>query len=239
MSNHQPICLLYNFRYIFFKSQALQYKWHLKPILIIQPIYVFHDDSDSHLQGKMLSRVVTERGGIGLRRNGKEKACEPCRKGKLACDHTTPICNRCIRRKITAKCIYHPAPMTRPRDSQASTSPSINQHAPSFSLNASSQQSSPQQRISIHSQPPYSRSDPLSQGSGLPRDAQTNTTELNRPTNRIVASSPSYDWDHDTAFRRSVRYYGPTSFSAAFTEGAELSADLNIYENARKHPANW
>ncbi len=52
---------------------------------------------------------------IGYRRNGKKQACEPCRKGKLACDHGAPFCGRCVRRKTTARCIYHPAPMTRNR----------------------------------------------------------------------------------------------------------------------------
>jgi hypothetical protein len=50
---------------------------------------------------------------IGRRRNGKQQACEPCRKGKLRCDHSVPFCGRCVRRKTTANCIYHPAPMTQ------------------------------------------------------------------------------------------------------------------------------
>ena len=52
---------------------------------------------------------------VGYRRNGKKQACEPCRKGKLGCDHGAPFCGRCVRRKTTSKCIYHPAPMTRGR----------------------------------------------------------------------------------------------------------------------------
>lgn len=47
------------------------------------------------------------------RRNGSEPACEPCRKGKLRCDHKKPFCGRCVRRQQTNCCIYHPAPMTR------------------------------------------------------------------------------------------------------------------------------
>jgi hypothetical protein len=52
-----------------------------------------------------------------VRRNGKRPSCEPCRISKLSCDHVTPICGRCQRRKIPQKCIWHPAPMTglRPR----------------------------------------------------------------------------------------------------------------------------
>jgi len=58
-------------------------------------------------------------------------------------------------------------------------------------------------------------------------------------TERIVLTSPTYEWDHDAVFRRSARYYGPTSFSAPFNEGVKLSEDLNIGEDGRKHPANW
>lgn len=48
------------------------------------------------------------------RRNGKLQACEPCRKGKLRCDHFMPHCGRCIKRGKTDKCVYHPAPLTKP-----------------------------------------------------------------------------------------------------------------------------
>ncbi|CZT14228.1 uncharacterized protein RCC_00203 [Ramularia collo-cygni] len=49
------------------------------------------------------------------RRNGKPASCEPCRRGKIRCDHQRPICGRCQHRGITAKCFYHPAPLTKPR----------------------------------------------------------------------------------------------------------------------------
>ncbi|KAI5357037.1 hypothetical protein Slin14017_G123580 [Septoria linicola] len=48
------------------------------------------------------------------RRNGKLFSCEPCRRGKLKCDHNT-ICGRCARRGKENECIYHPAPLTKPR----------------------------------------------------------------------------------------------------------------------------
>jgi hypothetical protein len=47
------------------------------------------------------------------RRNGKPQACEPCRKRKIACDHTLPTCQRCRRRKTTPACVYLAAPMTQ------------------------------------------------------------------------------------------------------------------------------
>jgi hypothetical protein len=41
------------------------------------------------------------------RRNGKKQACEPCRRRKVACDHTYPICRRCSRRPNgEANCYY-------------------------------------------------------------------------------------------------------------------------------------
>lgn len=60
-----------------------------------------------------------------LRRNGKQQACEPCRKGKLACDHAYPFCGRCTRRKTTARCIYHPAPMTKNKDAAVTLPPPV------------------------------------------------------------------------------------------------------------------
>jgi hypothetical protein len=48
------------------------------------------------------------------RKNGKQASCEPCRKGKVRCDHRMPICDRCRRRNMSSECWYHPAPLTRP-----------------------------------------------------------------------------------------------------------------------------
>ncbi|KAI8628128.1 hypothetical protein F5Y19DRAFT_154173 [Xylariaceae sp. FL1651] len=42
-----------------------------------------------------------------LRRpNGRPQACEPCRKRKVACDHSQPICNRCKKRRQAGDCVY-------------------------------------------------------------------------------------------------------------------------------------
>ncbi|KAI0439921.1 hypothetical protein F4803DRAFT_529449 [Xylaria telfairii] len=49
------------------------------------------------------------------RRNGKLQSCEPCRKSKLRCDHVVPICSRCVKRKCGEKCVYHPNPLTKKR----------------------------------------------------------------------------------------------------------------------------
>ncbi|RDW67611.1 hypothetical protein BP6252_09007 [Coleophoma cylindrospora] len=55
------------------------------------------------------------------RRNGQLQACESCRKAKVRCDHGDPICGRCVRRNLS--CIYHPAPLTRPRQAKVIPSP--------------------------------------------------------------------------------------------------------------------
>lgn len=49
------------------------------------------------------------------RRNGSQQACEPCRKGKIACDHALPTCGRCKRRKTFSQCQYVQAPMSKAR----------------------------------------------------------------------------------------------------------------------------
>lgn len=56
------------------------------------------------------------RSEIGLRRNGRPQACEPCRKEKHRCDHHTPVCNRCKTRGRSDLCVYHPAPTTKSRE---------------------------------------------------------------------------------------------------------------------------
>lgn len=41
-----------------------------------------------------------------LRRNGRQPACEPCRKRKVGCDHQLPICSRCKDSDIANSCTY-------------------------------------------------------------------------------------------------------------------------------------
>jgi hypothetical protein len=50
------------------------------------------------------------------RRNGKPASCEPCRLNKTRCDHGMPKCDRCKQRGIEERCFYHPAPLTKPRN---------------------------------------------------------------------------------------------------------------------------
>ncbi|KAF3482529.1 uncharacterized protein GIQ15_05288 [Arthroderma uncinatum] len=62
-----------------------------------------------------------------FRKNGKPTSCEPCRISKVRCDHITPICRRCEKRGIAAKCYYHEAPLTRagPKNRDRVTKPQI------------------------------------------------------------------------------------------------------------------
>ncbi|PLB35312.1 putative chromatin structure remodeling complex protein RSC3 [Aspergillus candidus] len=53
------------------------------------------------------------------RRNGLLSSCEPCRKSKLRCDHTLPVCQRCVTNRRTQQCTYHPCPLTKGRPKRA------------------------------------------------------------------------------------------------------------------------
>lgn len=74
------------------------------------------------------------------RRNGQKLSCENCRKSKLACDHTLPVCGRCIRRKCREPCVYHPAPMTKVDTAKRASQerpPPAKRHLPSPSISTS------------------------------------------------------------------------------------------------------
>lgn len=57
------------------------------------------------------------------RPNGMQASCKPCRRSKLRCDHSTPVCKQCIRHGKSDVCIYHPSPMTRSWYSNPVSSP--------------------------------------------------------------------------------------------------------------------
>ncbi|KAI2603161.1 uncharacterized protein GGS25DRAFT_526202 [Hypoxylon fragiforme] len=57
------------------------------------------------------------------RPNGRLQACDPCRKRKLACDHTQPICGRCTKRKQESECVYLSTGPKRPRSRSPLPSP--------------------------------------------------------------------------------------------------------------------
>lgn len=43
----------------------------------------------------------------------RHAACEPCRRAKLACDHSRPTCSRCRNRNQTDHCVYRDRPFRR------------------------------------------------------------------------------------------------------------------------------
>ena len=55
--------------------------------------------------------------GVLRRRNGRQQACEPCRRRKVSCDHALPACQRCRKAGKTGDCAYivskHTAQMVR------------------------------------------------------------------------------------------------------------------------------
>lgn len=53
-------------------------------------------------------------------------ACDPCRFSKLACDHSRPVCSRCLERDEAANCTYRDRPFKRRKivDDGHSASPS-------------------------------------------------------------------------------------------------------------------
>lgn len=55
------------------------------------------------LQSQSQSRAAAS---VPRRRNGRQQACEPCRRRKVGCDHQLPVCSRCRRGRIASKCIY-------------------------------------------------------------------------------------------------------------------------------------
>ncbi|RTE81715.1 hypothetical protein BHE90_003743 [Fusarium euwallaceae] len=45
----------------------------------------------------------------------RQPACDPCRRAKLACDHTRPICSRCRSQQKQGLCTYRVSPFKRKR----------------------------------------------------------------------------------------------------------------------------
>ena len=127
---------------------------------------------------------------IQLRRNGKRQACEPCRISKLRCDHALPHCQRCVRKRVKERCVYHPAPMTNGRTRHASEPASlgeaandvstIQQRSPDFQTSAPSYQNNHHSIVNVFGKP--------------------------SPDKVVNDSVPS------------VGFLGPTSYSAIFLE---------------------
>jgi len=66
------------------------------------------------------------------RRNGLRPACEPCRKAKVRCDHTSTasICSRCRKRQTPDSCIFLDAPMTGATKPKPKSKPKASANVP-------------------------------------------------------------------------------------------------------------
>lgn len=187
-----------------------------------------------------------EGSGVGRRRNGKQQACEPCRKLKLACDHAAPFCGRCVRRKMTSTCVYHPAPMTRSRvlsrplppvELEGYTSPYQQKQTtqPSEGCGASQPSLAPGPSKARPAERPREFMSPeVAFGGGASVQNNSKATD--------AASTPD-NWK-TAVFRRSATYYGPTNFLAVFSEHqdsqpASSEPLLNHGEEGRPHPGAW
>ncbi|KAF1980999.1 hypothetical protein K402DRAFT_398930 [Aulographum hederae CBS 113979] len=134
-----------------------------------------------------------------VRRNGKLEACEPCRKSKLRCDHAHPVCGRCRLRNTASRCVYHPAPLTRPRDT-------IHRwHVTTAQLPG------PRPLPTAPIPSPDSRNSPRTSTTTTTPDASHSTNSRSRKTPENQAHNPGF--------------LGPSSFSAAFDGDQVMSGD--------------
>ncbi|KAI0117952.1 hypothetical protein GGR51DRAFT_545834 [Nemania sp. FL0031] len=162
------------------------------------------------------------------RRNGKLQSCEPCRKSKLRCDHVVPVCSRCVKRRCEEKCVYHPNPLTRKRQTAEGAPPT-----PATTVN---EEASPILLPTIESSEPGS---PASSGYHSFRVTQLNYQEapLQGPAkvNRAASAPPLYSHPYEgEPGRTNPGFFGTTNFMSIFSENlsklgvvsTELEAEL-------------
>jgi hypothetical protein len=158
------------------------------------------------------------------RRNGKLQSCEPCRKGKLRCDHMMPACGRCTRRNKTDKCVYHPAPLTKtatiPTPEPSDCTSSI---VASQDLNATT--------LSTLLFPPFDASSAIqsrvTRASSLPAQPSSNTPprldDFRRPLPNDQAFSESIDSQQVTEFISHSAILAENELSIGILPGAQGS----------------
>lgn len=78
-----------------------------------QPTRTDYTQTGNLFPARLRTTHIEKHQNMTYRRNGKLQACEPCRKGKLRCDHMMPHCGRCVKTRKSDKCVYHPAPLTK------------------------------------------------------------------------------------------------------------------------------
>ncbi|EMC94082.1 hypothetical protein BAUCODRAFT_36555 [Baudoinia panamericana UAMH 10762] len=171
--------------------------------------------------------------------NGKLFSCEPCRRGKLRCDHNSPVCGRCARRNKPEQCIYHPAPLTKPRGPEST---GVQKSKPP-SRSATTVPYQPSYPATTYDRPLSGLvSPPGSTGVGAQQHDHSAFRPVNRPsTGRnaiiqppppVMAPTPTSGEDRRTSssasyaspegsmsFREGkIGFLGPTSYSSIFTE---------------------
>ncbi|PWY88198.1 chromatin structure remodeling complex protein RSC3 [Aspergillus heteromorphus CBS 117.55] len=149
------------------------------------------------------------------RRNGQLSSCEPCRKSKLRCDHSTPTCLRCTRRGRSELCVYHPAPMTKP-------------HEPARVLKATATSSAIKRKTktaSASASPPQMLVPAKSMAAWASTTASTTTllasAQFPNPTKRPFSGTG---------------FLGPTSYSGAFSAGDEVSVSVELEPTNQSAP---
>jgi hypothetical protein len=157
------------------------------------------------------------------RRNGRPQACEPCRKRKMACDHSLPVCTRCKRRKIAKDCIYLAAPMTRGSESVRTRIGSESDGISGMSgVTYQTQDSSAQQ---IQDETEWNFNSPL-----------TPSTLTMRASVRSDHGPRRYP--KTELFNGPRAYLGPTSFSAIFNENRDSLESLPTSRQAKSTPSD-
>lgn len=171
--------------------------------------------AESHRGGRNASLV-------SYRRNGKLFSCEPCRKGKLRCDHNSPVCGRCARRNKHSQCVYHPAPLTKTRASPdifvaPSLPPSSSRASPVQQQTTPISPPSMMPNAVIPDQPSHRSSTSTHSFQGSP--ALPMTLSAARGTQMLSTASHR---SHETYMSRDARtgFLGSTSYSAVYTENS-------------------
>ncbi|KAI0872511.1 hypothetical protein GGS24DRAFT_434197 [Hypoxylon argillaceum] len=146
------------------------------------------------------------------RRNGKLQSCEPCRKSKLRCDHVVPICSRCVKRRCQEKCVYHPNPLTKKRQTAENAPPT-----PATTIN---EEASPILLATIESSEPGSPPSPGYHNFGESRlDYQEVPPQAPAKLNRAASAPPLYSHQYECEPGRvNPGFFGATNFMSIFSE---------------------
>lgn len=152
------------------------------------------------------------------RRNGKLFSCEPCRRGKLRCDHNTPVCGRCARRNKPDQCFYHPAPLTKTRSSPAPQRPLSTARRPS---SFSSRPVTDERHNHGLASPPVSNT-PSNHSIDISAFRSANGTPHNQPlftqSPALRSNLPAPTTEEDRFSAASIPYTGPESASMSFRD---------------------